>query len=303
MSRAARTAALLASLLGHLDLRAQDLPSLASTLRDQVVAQGLLVWSATELVSWPDFRGPERVVTDEAAQIMSGMGCGRRPSANGTAAASSPSTRSEPTPRRSAGSRVTTGQGHGLAPTCLDRQLRQDVQPEGRRVDLYQIPVTSIDGTPGTLAPYQNEVLLVVNVASRCRFTSQYTALEMLYRRYHPAGFSVLGFPCNQFAGQEPGSEADILSFCLREYEISFPLFSKVEVNGPETHPVYRYLKESDPALGEMGAIEWNFTKFLVARGGKVVNRYAPKFSPGHIEPDIIRALEAPRPASSGPAH
>ncbi len=167
-------------------------------------------------------------------------------------------------------------------------------------MDLYHIPVTSIDGTPGTLAPYQNQVLLIVNVASRCRYTSQYTALELLYRRHHAVGFAVLGFPCNQFAGQEPDSEAEILGFCLREYDVTFPLFSKIEVNGPQTHPLYRLLKESDPPLPDL---EWNFTKFLVARDGKVVNRYAPKFSPGDIEPDIIHALEGPGAAAAGPAN
>jgi glutathione peroxidase len=163
-------------------------------------------------------------------------------------------------------------------------------------VTLYEVPVTSIEGTPGTLAPYQNQVLLIVNVASRCRFTSQYTGLELLYRRHHGAGFSVLGFPCNQFAGQEPGSESEILGFCLREYDISFPLFGKIEVNGAETHPLYRHLKASAPGAQELGAIEWNFTKFLVGREGQVVNRYAPKFSPGNIEPDILSALTAPLP-------
>lgn len=162
-------------------------------------------------------------------------------------------------------------------------------------MDFHQIPVTTIDGTPGSLAPYQGQVLLVVNVASRCRYTSQYSALELLYRRHHPAGFAVLGFPCNQFAGQEPGSEADILGFCLREYDISFPLFSKIEVNGPNTHPLYRYLKGGASGLAEGDAIEWNFAKFLVGRDGQVVNRYAPKFSPGDIEPDIVRAMAAAR--------
>ena len=161
-------------------------------------------------------------------------------------------------------------------------------------MDFHQIPVTTIDGTPGTLTPYTGQVLLIVNVASRCRYTSQYSALELLYRRHQAAGFAVLGFPCNQFAGQEPGSEAEILGFCLREYDISFPLFSKIEVNGPNTHPLYRYLKGGAPGLAEGDAIEWNFAKFLVGRDGQVVNRYAPKFSPGDIEPDIVRAMAAP---------
>lgn len=156
-------------------------------------------------------------------------------------------------------------------------------------MDLYQIPVTSIDGTPGTLEPYRGRVLLVVNVASRCKYTSQYAALELLYRRHQAAGFAVLGFPCNQFAGEEPGSEAEILEFCLREFEISFPLFSKVEVNGPQAHPFYRYLKG-----GAAGELEWNFTKFLLGRDGAVLRRYAPKSSPGDCEPDILAALQAP---------
>lgn len=162
-------------------------------------------------------------------------------------------------------------------------------------MDLYDIPVTSIDGRAGTLAGYRGQVLLVVNVASQCRFTSQYAALELLYRRHHPAGFSVLGFPCNQFAGQEPGSEPEILNFCLREYDISFPLFAKIEVNGPGAHPLYRLLMESAPARQGPSAVEWNFEKFLISRGGEVIARYPPKFSPGSIEPEISRSLAAPR--------
>jgi glutathione peroxidase len=166
-------------------------------------------------------------------------------------------------------------------------------------VDLYQIPVTRIDGTAGTLAPYRGQVLLIVNVASLCMFTPQYVALELLYRRHHKAGFSVLAFPCNQFAGQEPGSDSEVLEFCLREYEITFPLFSKIEVNGRQAHPLYQHLKESRRGLLGSRAIKWNFTKFLVARDGKVLNRYAPDISPGDIEPDIVRALEATRPAAA----
>jgi glutathione peroxidase len=169
-------------------------------------------------------------------------------------------------------------------------------------VDLYQIPVTRIDGTPGTLAPYRGQVLLVVNVASLCRFTPQYAPLELLYRRHHPAGFSVLAFPCDQFAGEEPGSDAEVLEFCLREYDITFPLFSKIDVNGREAHPLYRHLKQSRPGFLGSRAIKWNFTKFLVGRDGTVLDRYASTISPGDIEPDIVRALEAPRatPVATG---
>jgi len=175
------------------------------------------------------------------------------------------------------------------------------VDPEEAPVNIYQIPVTTIYGKPGTLAPYQNQVLLIVNVASRCRYTSQYSALELLYRKHHSEGFSVLGFPCNQFGGEEPGAEAEILGFCLREFEISFPLFSKIEVNGPQTHALYKFLKDEEAPMGDQGAIQWNFTKFLVDRSGKVVHRYAPKFSPGDIEPDIVRALT--EPALGQPLH
>jgi len=170
---------------------------------------------------------------------------------------------------------------------------------------IYEIPVTSIDGIAGTLAPYRSQVLLIVNVASFCRYTSQYAALELLYRRHHPAGFCVLGFPCNQFANQEPGTDAEILSFCLREYDITFPLFSKVEVNGPREHPLYRHLKETEPGSPGDWSIEWNFTKFLVSRTGTVLSHYAPKFSPGAIEPDITRALQGHGPwvKSAGGSH
>jgi glutathione peroxidase len=175
--------------------------------------------------------------------------------------------------------------------------------PKEEAVDLYQIPVTSIHGQAGSLAPWQGQVMLVVNVASKCRYTSQYSALELLYRRHRAEGFAVLGFPCDQFAGQEPGTESEILEFCLREFDISFPLFSKIAVNGPETHPLYDFLKGSSPAGEEAEAIEWNFTKFLVGRTGEVMHRYAPKFSPGDIEPDIVRALAGSPSPSSQTAH
>ncbi len=149
--------------------------------------------------------------------------------------------------------------------------------------DLYDLPVTAIDGTPGTLAPYRGRVLLIVNVASRCGFTPQYAGLETLSREFKGRGLTVLGFPCDQFAHQEPGDEAAIAAFCQLKYDVTFPLFAKVAVNGPATHPLFALLK--DRARGTLGTrrIKWNFTKFLVGRDGEVLRRYGPTASPGSL--------------------
>ena len=154
-------------------------------------------------------------------------------------------------------------------------------------MSLYDIAVTRIDGSATTLADYRNTVLLVVNVASRCGFTPQYTGLEALYRKYQSQGFAVLGFPCNQFGAQEPGNEAEIQSFCSLTYDVSFPLFAKVDVNGTDAHPLYRHLKHERPGLLGTEAIKWNFTKFLVDRSGQVIKRYAPTDKPADLEADI----------------
>jgi glutathione peroxidase len=157
--------------------------------------------------------------------------------------------------------------------------------PDG---SIYDIPVTALDGTPGTLAPYRGEVMLIVNVASKCGFTPQYAGLESLYRTYKDRGFVVLGFPCNQFLGQEPGGSADIAAFCSVNYGVSFPLFEKVAVNGSGTHPLYRHLKAARRGFLWTKAIKWNFTKFLVSRQGEVVARFGtstkPEALPGAIE-------------------
>jgi glutathione peroxidase len=134
-------------------------------------------------------------------------------------------------------------------------------------------------------------VLLIVNVASECGFTPQYAGLEALHRQLHGRGFSVLGFPCNQFGQQEPGSESDIKNFCTTRYAISFPLFAKIEVNGANTHPLYQFLKAQKPGLLGSEAIKWNFTKFLIDRAGKVVKRYASTDTPEKIAPDIEALL------------
>jgi len=158
-------------------------------------------------------------------------------------------------------------------------------------MSLYDIAVNRIDGTATTLADYRNTVLLVVNVASRCGFTPQYTGLEALYRKHKDQGFAVLGFPCNQFGAQEPGNEADIQSFCSLTYDVSFPLFAKVDVNGADAHPLYRHLKHERPGLLGTEAIKWNFTKFLIDRNGQVLKRYAPTDKPADLEADLVPLL------------
>lgn len=138
---------------------------------------------------------------------------------------------------------------------------------------------------------YRGQVLLVVNVASKCGFTPQYTGLEQLYKKYHARGFSVLGFPCNQFAAQEPGDETEIHKFCSLTYEVTFPLFAKIKVNGPETHPVYAFMKNEERGILGTKAIKWNFTKFLINKHGDVIGRYGPNVEPEKIETDILAAL------------
>ncbi len=157
--------------------------------------------------------------------------------------------------------------------------------------DLYALPVVAADGTETTLAEYRGQVLLIVNVASKCGFTPQYAGLEALHRRFGPRGLTVLGFPCNQFGGQEPGDAAEIASFCSLTYDVGFPILGKVEVNGPGTAPLWRHLKAAAPGLLGSEAVKWNFTKFLIDRSGAVVQRYAPTTKPDAIAPDIERLL------------
>jgi len=156
---------------------------------------------------------------------------------------------------------------------------------------LYDIPVKSIDGAEQTLEPYQGKVLVIVNTASQCGFTPQYKGLEKLHRELGPKGVEVLGFPCNQFGSQEPGNEEEIKSFCSLRYDVSFPMFAKVDVNGEHTHPLYQHLKAERPGLLGTEAIKWNFTKFLVGRDGTVLKRYAPTDTPESIRADVEKAL------------
>jgi glutathione peroxidase len=156
---------------------------------------------------------------------------------------------------------------------------------------LHEFTARRLDGSECDLTDYRGNVLLIVNVASRCGFTPQYAGLEALYRKYRPQGFEVLGFPCNQFGAQEPGTEAEIGAFCRANYDVTFPLFAKIEVNGPGAHPLFTYLKGERPGLLGTQAIKWNFTKFLVGRNGQVVARYAPKDAPSRLDADIAAQL------------
>jgi glutathione peroxidase len=154
---------------------------------------------------------------------------------------------------------------------------------------LSEIDLTTIDGEKLKLGAFAGKVLLVVNVASRCGFTPQYQGLEALWRRYRERGFAVLGFPCDQFGGQEPGDEAQIKNFCSLNYDVTFPLFAKTEVNGEGAHPLFQALKAAAPGALGTQAIKWNFTKFLIDRQGEVVQRYAPHYAPE----DLVEEIEA----------
>jgi glutathione peroxidase len=156
---------------------------------------------------------------------------------------------------------------------------------------VHDFSVNDIRGETVRLDRYNGEVLLIVNVASECGFTPQYTGLQALQERFHSRGFEVLGFPCNQFGKQEPGSEAEIAAFCDTNYHVTFPMFAKIDVNGAAAAPLFRYLKAEKPGLLGSEAIKWNFTKFLVDRGGQVLKRFAPNDTPESIAPDIEKAL------------
>ena len=159
-------------------------------------------------------------------------------------------------------------------------------------MSLYDIDLTTIDGKPASMAKYKDRVLLVVNVASKCGYTPQYAGLEALDRKYKRSGLTVLGFPCDQFGHQEPGDEDAIKAFCSLTYDVTFPMFAKVDVNGPGTHPLYRHLKSARKGLLGTEAVKWNFTKFLVDRNGGVLRRYAPTDTPEAIEADLIPLLK-----------
>lgn len=156
---------------------------------------------------------------------------------------------------------------------------------------LYDFFATTLEGTQRPLADFSGQVVLVVNTASKCGFTPQYEGLEALYRKYHSRGFAVLGFPCNQFGAQEPGDVNEIAQFCSRSYAVTFPMFGKIDVNGAQAHPLYRFLKGEAKGVVGTEAIKWNFTKFLVDRQGGVIARFAPSVTPKELEKEIERRL------------
>ena len=156
---------------------------------------------------------------------------------------------------------------------------------------LYDLSAKLPGGGAQSMADYRGKVLLIVNTASKCGFTPQYEGLEELYRDYKDRGFEILAFPCNQFGAQEPGDAAEIANFCSLTYDVTFPVFGKIDVNGPDAAPLYRWLKKEAPGLLGTEGIKWNFTKFLIDRDGKVVDRYAPQTKPGDIAADIEQLL------------
>ncbi len=158
---------------------------------------------------------------------------------------------------------------------------------------LADFDAQSIDGSKTALSRFDGKVVLVVNTASKCGFTPQFAGLEKLWQTYGPRGLVVLGFPCNQFGGQDPGANDEIASFCQVNYGVSFPMMAKIDVNGASAHPLYRWLTEEAPGLLGTKAIKWNFTKFLIGKDGKVIRRYAPADAPDKLAADIEQALAA----------
>ena len=158
---------------------------------------------------------------------------------------------------------------------------------------IYDFTARAADGSPAPLDGYRGKVLLIVNTASKCGFTPQYEGLEALWRKHKDQGLAVLGFPCNQFGAQEPGDAAEIANFCSLTYDVTFPVLGKIEVNGPKADPLFEYLKHEKRGLLGSAAIKWNFTKFLVGRDGKVLERFAPTVTPQALEGAVARALAA----------
>jgi glutathione peroxidase len=156
-------------------------------------------------------------------------------------------------------------------------------------VDVYDFEAATLDGKPARLADWRGQVLLIVNTASKCGFTPQYEGLEALWRKYKDRGFAVLGFPCNQFGAQEPGDAAEIAIFCSLNYDVSFPMMSKIDVNGPAAHPLYQHLKKAKKGVLGTEGVKWNFTKFLIDRQGRVAERFAPTDKPEAL----AKAVEA----------
>ncbi|NNN20864.1 MAG: glutathione peroxidase [Acidimicrobiales bacterium] len=158
-------------------------------------------------------------------------------------------------------------------------------------MSIYDLDIHTLDGQETTLEEFKDSALLIVNVASKCGLTPQYEGLEELQKKYSSKGFSVLGFPCNQFLGQEPGTAEEIATFCSTTYGVTFPMFEKIDVNGENRHPIYSILTEIEDEKGEAGDITWNFEKFVVAPNGVSITRFRPKVEP--MDPTVVSAIEA----------
>ncbi len=157
--------------------------------------------------------------------------------------------------------------------------------------EIYSFSAPLLDGTDCPLASFAGHVLLIVNTASRCGFTGQYAGLESLYRQYKDRGLTVLGFPCNQFGAQEPGTSSEIGQFCQQNYGVTFPIFARIDVNGPTAHPLFHFLTSEKPGIFGTEAVKWNFTKFLINRQGHIAERFAPRIAPSEIAPAIEKLL------------
>jgi glutathione peroxidase len=181
-----------------------------------------------------------------------------------------------------------------FAALFLSLTVHAGAAPMDKTLDAFTVKTAA--GSTQNLSEYKGKVVLVVNVASKCGFTPQYTELEQIYEKYKDKGFVVLGFPCNQFGAQEPGSNEEIQKFCKVNYGVTFPVFAKIDVNGSDSDPLYQWLKATAPGIGGTEAIKWNFTKFLVGRDGHVVARFAPMTKPKSISQNIEKALAATLP-------
>ena len=159
--------------------------------------------------------------------------------------------------------------------------------------NIYNFSCTNLNGEETSLSDYSGTALLIVNTASKCGFTPQYQGLQDLYKEYSEKGLEILGFPCNQFGRQEPGSDEEISLFCSTKYDVTFPLFSKIEVNGPAAHPLFKFLTSSKPGLLGSEKIKWNFTKFLINKSGEPIKRFSPRTPPEQLSSDITDLLEA----------
>jgi glutathione peroxidase len=169
--------------------------------------------------------------------------------------------------------------------------------------NLYDLSVSDARGVPVSMAKYRDKVLLIVNTASRCGFTPQYAGLQALYERFGERGFELLAFPCDQFGHQEPGTNEQIQAFCSTRFSVTFPVFEKLEVNGPNAAPLFKHLKAAAPGIFGTHRIKWNFTKFLISRDGERVRRYAPRIAPARLERDIEQMLEQKLPSASVQDH